>query len=116
MCRCCRSLLAVLFASVSAAAAAGLADPTRPPDYAALPQPVEVPREVMDWQVSAIKITPDSRIAILNDQRVVAGDAVGPARVLAIEPGAVVLDYEGRELRVPLLRKNVKRAVGAVKE
>ena len=99
----------MLFAD-AAVHAASLPDPTRPPDYAPYVS-VEIPREVVDWKVNGITISPTSRSAILNGVVVVPGQRVGPATVSNIESNAVVLDYDGQVYRVELRLGQVKRPV-----
>ena len=60
----------VLLAWACCAAAQALQDPTRPPDYAPEAAPVVIPKEVLDWTLTAIKIAPHSRSAILNGELV----------------------------------------------
>ena len=106
------ALLAFLAVSGTAAATV-LPDPTRPPEYR--PQSLasrQLPKELVDWKVTAIRIAGEDRSAIINGNIVREGDSVGAARILEIQPVAVVLDYENRKLEVrlfaDLVRKNFK--------
>jgi hypothetical protein len=92
-----------------AAATGELTDPTRPPDYqAAQPAAVAIPTEVMDFRLSAIRIGPDTRWAIINGKRLTRGDEIGPATVVAIQHTSVTLDYKGRRLSLTLFAGRVK--------
>jgi hypothetical protein len=88
------------------AAMAELPDPTRPANYSeALPEIIEVyelPKELVDWRVTVIRITDRDRSAIVNGQLVRVGDQIGPAKILEINPAAVVLDYEKKQVYVRL--------------
>jgi MSHA biogenesis protein MshK len=90
----------------NAFAVAELPDPTRPVNYSeALPQVIEVhelPKELIDWRVTAIRIKDRDRSAIVNGQLVRVGDQIGTAKILEINPAAVVLDYEKKQVYVRL--------------
>ena len=92
------------------AGAGELADPTRPPDYqAAQPAAVAIPTEVMDFRLSAIRVGPHTRWAIINGKRLTAGAQIGPATVVAIQRASVTLDYKGRRLSLTLFAGDVKQ-------
>lgn len=95
---------------VPLAAANNLVDPTRPPDYAAAQQRrvVEIPQQVRDFRLNAVKFSGASRWAIINGNRVAPGEQIGPATVVDIQPASVVLDYEGERLTLNLLEHTVK--------
>lgn len=96
---------------VMAAAALMLPDPTRPPDFL-YAQPVVIPREVAEFEVIGIKYSESQRSAIVNGQVVSEGQPLGPAVVKRIDASQVVLDYEGEEVIVELVRRSVKQPVG----
>ncbi|GEM_PF-2840960 len=88
-----------------------LDDPTRPPDFqgmAATKAPAEIPKEVTDFRLRAVKVGAHSRWAIINDERVVEGDKIGPAQVLQIQPDRVLIDYDGQQITLSLLAQDVK--------
>jgi hypothetical protein len=97
----------------NAFAMAELPDPTRPANYSeALPVVVDVyelPKELIDWRVSVIRITGSDRSAIVNGQLVRTGDHIGPAKVLEINPAAVVLDYDNKQVHVRLFSNVVDK-------
>lgn len=102
--------LFVIMMPASLQAFAELPDPTRPADYQAAPKVVyeeELPQELIDWTVTAIRITGEDRTAIVNGQLVREGDIIGPARVVDIEPVSVVLDYRQSTVVVRLYSKNL---------
>lgn len=99
----------VLLALTGPGAAQPLPDPTRPPDYVPEPAPVVIPKEMLSWTLSAIKIAPHSRSAILNGELVRPGDEVGPAKVVGISADAVTLEYNGHKIDVPLVQESIKR-------
>ena len=54
-------------------------------------------KNLPDFVVNGIVISPDGNIALINDQIIRAGDNIEGARVERIEDSRVVLSYEGRE-------------------
>ncbi|MGK7297103.1 MAG: general secretion pathway protein GspB [Candidatus Wenzhouxiangella sp. M2_3B_020] len=102
-----RAALTWLWASVLASAigvsagdAPAQADPMRPPTPSELarfgPQTDARPDE--SFRLQSVLIAPNRRVAIVNDQRVGTGDDVDGARVTAIEPDGVVLEFDGRTI------------------
>lgn len=73
-------------------------DPTRPPTPAEI-QAWQAGRTADDpkaeWQLQSVLIADTRRVAVINGQRYRTGDRVGPARVVAIEPGQVMLEHDG---------------------
>ena len=87
-----------------------LPDPTRPANYSASfsSAPV-VARERPDFRVRAIRISEQDRSAIINGMLVRVGDEVGTAKVSEIKNQEVVLDYERKQVRIPLYARNVDK-------
>ncbi len=86
-------------------AVAGLPDPTRPADYSDAPvmlELYELPKELVEWKVTAIRISENERSAIVNGRLVRTGDVIGPARIVEINPVNVILDYEDKQVIVRL--------------
>lgn len=86
-----------------------LPDPTRPADY--VPEPVvtrQAPEYSMNWTVSAIRISADESTAIVNGRLVREGERIGEATIVAISPGAVMLEYRREEIEINLVPDNVK--------
>ena len=97
--------------------AAPLPDPTRPADYFIETIVVEdLPEGLINWQVTAIRISPERRTAIVNNTLVAVGDEIGPARVLEIRPLSVVLEYERLQVIVKLVRQAIKKTVSVAKQ
>ena len=93
-------------------AVAELPDPTRPATYVVKNiEPVffeEINvKQSINWKLSAIRISDNDRTAILNGKLVRAGDDIGPAKVLEINPLSVVIDHEERKLIVRLFNTKV---------
>lgn len=100
----------------SVSAMAELPDPTQPADYLAVPKTIEVnelPKELIDWNVTAIRINEktDDRSAIINGQIARPGDQIGPATVLEINPVSVVLNYENKHVVVRLFSNIVQKKI-----
>lgn len=85
-------------------AVAELPDPTRPADYSetVVQELYELPKELVEWKVTVIRISGNDRSAIVNGRLVRAGDEIGPARIVEINPGNVILDYEDKQVVVRL--------------
>ena len=106
--RCLGVLLAV--AALPALAANPLPDPTRPAGYFARKlADQELPKEIVNWNVSAIRIAGEQRTAIINGRAVQVGDQVGKGTVLEINHDHVVLDYNRQQFVVNLLPYNIKK-------
>lgn len=107
----------VLFAA--AGPHAELSDPTRPPQTrrssAARPEVASNgdPRSI---EVREILISPERRIAVINGQRRTIGDQIAGARVLEIQPHAVVFSAASGEFEVRVSPHVVKAVVPAAEE
>lgn len=93
------SLIAlILLASVSFSAASEiLRDPTRP--YTAREAITVAPPR---FNVNAIIVSDERRIAIVNGKRVAVGGQVNGATVISIEKTELVLDVDGQEVTLGL--------------
>ncbi len=96
-------------------AEAALPDPTRPSDYVEKSEVIEVfeieeiPKQFIDWKVTAIRISDKQRTAIINGQLVKSGDEIGPAKVLEIKPVSVLLDYDDKSFVVRLFKDSTNK-------
>lgn len=96
-----RLLLALALATagpVAAAADADLRDPLRPPGWGEGGGGDGF--DASAWTLASTLIAERRRVAIVNGRPVRVGDVVGGARVLAIAPGRVELDYRGRRFTI----------------
>jgi type II secretion system (T2SS) protein B len=103
-------ILATLPLTVSSNAE--LPDPTRPANFFVQDtEPIYIEeiftKEKVSWRVSAIRISPDDRSAIVNGKLVRVGDEVSSATIAEINPLSVVVDYEDRKLIVRLFNNQV---------
>ena len=103
-------LLVLGSGQVAVADISGLPDPTRPANYSVSfsAAPV-IARERAEFNVRAIRISEQDRSAIVNGMLVRVGDEVGSAKVSEIKNQEVVLDYERKQVRVPLYASNVDK-------
>ncbi len=83
----------LLCATFQDARAELLRDPTRP--YT--PRPPVI-KSVASFSVSAVFISKDRRIAIVNGQRVTEGDQINGATVTEILPDQVLLNVHGKKV------------------
>ncbi len=94
----------VLFAiSASAYAVSELPDPTQPAYWLQQSRPVfveqvQTPGRKIEWRVSAIRISPDDRTAIVNGKLVRVGDTVSTAVVREIQHASVVIEEDQKQL------------------
>jgi hypothetical protein len=79
-----------------------LSDPTRPAEYQANVIAQDLPPELVDWRLTAIRISGPDRSAIVNNTIVREGDNVGLAKIVQILPDRVVLNYNSKQLVVSL--------------
>ncbi|MCB1844601.1 MAG: hypothetical protein KDI09_16690 [Halioglobus sp.] len=94
-------LIAILAALILYSSAnAELTDPTRPGNL--LPE-VEAARAEGELRVSAVFISGDRRIAVINGQRLREGESIGGATVSAIARNKVSFVRGDRAFSVPLL-------------
>ena len=75
-----------------------LRDPTRPYSARAV-----VPSSVGSFVVSAIFVSKDRRVAIVNGQRVIEGDQIDGATVIEILADSLRINFHGKEISTRLL-------------
>ena len=80
----------------------GFPDPTRPAEYRETMVMQDLPPELLEWKVTAIRISDNDRTAIVNGRIVRPGDTIGAAKLLEILPYQVILDYDNRKVAVKL--------------
>lgn len=111
------AMLVGIASAVAAAAepAVALPDPTRPYAFAtAIEVEQDVTQKGMQWRLNGIQIRDGERTAILNGHVVKAGDSLGAARIVEINPAEVVLMQESQKIVVKLVLSGVKKPVGDV--
>ncbi|MBA3581100.1 MAG: hypothetical protein H0W44_01465 [Gammaproteobacteria bacterium] len=87
----------------------GLRDPLRPAQAVSASNHVVRSGEVQSpWRLQSIFISPERRIAILNEKLVSVGDRVAGAEVMAIEANKVVLQSAGSRFAVNMHTKILK--------
>lgn len=79
---------------VSIVQAQNIADPMRPPGRSAIRV---VPDGSASWKLTAILVSPQRRLAVINNRLVEVGNRVSGARVKAISNYAVELELSGGE-------------------
>lgn len=99
-------LIAALLVFPSAAAAENMSDPMRPPmSGAAVERNSGEPR----WQVTGILISPERRLAMINNRLIGVGERVDGARVRSILSNSVELDIDGRSVVLRPVAGSVRR-------
>jgi len=112
----CIQIGSLLLASVISVPVVALDDPTKPPFPSSSTVPV-IEQEIEagpQLALSSILISPDRRIAVINGQILKRNELIEGARVVAIEPGRVLLDNAGEKIELFLL-SDVKKVSGITK-
>ena len=99
-------LLLSLLLAMHSATAATLSDPTQPSGTPSTDTSVAGPGS---WKLSATRITPAQRVAVINGQQVAEGGLIGTARVLRVSHAQVKLDAQGEIVTLRLLQSEVKK-------
>lgn len=105
-----RRLLQIVLASASLLAGTAarpvesLRDPTRP--YA---EPVTATTAAVRFKVSAIFVSDERRVAVVNGQRVMQGDLVDGATVIEILSDELRLDYRGEAIITRLAGSGLRK-------
>lgn len=105
-----RRLLQIVLASacmivgVTAQPASPLRDPTRP--YSAA---VTVPTAAVRFKLSAILVSEQRRVAVVNGQRVMQGDQVDGATVTEILSDELRLEYQGKVIVTRLAGRGLRK-------
>lgn len=84
-------LLALLCGPVSAAETGRLQDPLRPVRYQAPAVEKKAEVERRSWSLSAVLLSADRAVAVINGQSLQLGDLLDGYRLIKIEPGKVLL-------------------------
>lgn len=94
-------VLLLMIAGTSIAANV-LADPTRPPSPAEIrawfDRDTGADETPTHWRLQSVLLSEHRRIAIINNRRVGVDDRIDQARIVAIEPGRVILDHHGEQI------------------
>jgi len=85
-------------------------DPTMPANYSSRAVSVqELPQQMIDWKVHAIRTSPTGRNAVVNGRLVRVGDAIDSATIIDITPDTVVLTYDRKEMVLKLMPADIKK-------
>jgi MSHA biogenesis protein MshK len=90
-----------------------LPDPTRPADYFTSTvtrdeQPMV--QESINWNLTAIRTSPQGRSAIVNGKLVKVGDEIDSGKVLEITSTSVVLEYSRKQLEINLIPRGINKS------
>lgn len=85
-----------------------IVDPMRPPGQSAVSVRVQ-PGDRPQWQLTQILVSPERRLALINDRLVSVGEKINGAKVTAISSHAVELLVEGRRVVIRPAIHSVRR-------
>jgi len=106
-------LLTAMYLLLNTSAAVGqdvrLQDPTSP--YRAAPAPSARAPAAIRFELTAVLISPQRRIAVINGRLYREGDAINGATLTVIEPGLVRLQRGSESLEVRLTRKGASAQI-----
>ncbi|VAX02464.1 hypothetical protein MNBD_GAMMA20-1549 [hydrothermal vent metagenome] len=91
------------------ALAAPLDDPTRPPVAQQPAKAHKAAHKPIRWTLNSTLVSAQRRTAVINERVVGVGEKINGARVVEILPMVVRLHYNGRDITLVLLKKNIKR-------
>lgn len=91
------------------AAAAQLADPTRPAALGALEQGAPAAASAPPSRLQSVLISPGRRVAVIDGRMVSLGDRVGDSKLIAVAPTEVVLERGARRETLKLLPSGVEK-------
>lgn len=103
------AVLITLLVSTHTIAVESLPDPTRPPQFQMAPVVQALPVELVNWKVTAIRISASDRSAIINGAIVRTGDMLGSATIREILPDQVVLDHDNKQVTVRLFNQIIHK-------
>jgi MSHA biogenesis protein MshK len=96
----------LLLSGSPVAASENMRDPMRPPTGAAA---VERASSEPRWKVTGILISPERRLAMINDRLIAVGGKVDGARVRNINSNSVELDIDGRSVVLRPVTASLRR-------
>lgn len=93
-----------------AISAESLPDPTRPANYSEVTEVrTQLPKELINWNVRAIRSSETGRNAIVNGKLVKVGDEIDSATIIAITSNTVVLRHDSKQLVLRLIPAEIKK-------
>lgn len=85
-------------------------DPMRPPSHAPAPR-VSNTREGPRWSLSAILVSPERRLVMINNRLVGVGGIIDGARVKSIHSNSVELELGGESVFLRPGTRNVRQSI-----
>ena len=90
--------------------AESLPDPTRPANYSEVTEVMtQLPKELINWNVRAIRSSETGRNAIVNGKLVKVGDEIDSATIVAITSNTVVLRHDTKRVVLKLIPAEIKK-------
>ena len=90
--------------------AESLPDPTRPANYSDMPEvSTQLPKELINWKVRAIRSSETGRNAIVNGKLVKVGDEIDSATIVDITTNTVVLSHDSKRVVLKLIPAEIKK-------
>ena len=98
------SFMSVIFAFAHAKEA--IVDPMRPPGKSALKISKQ---QTKNWKLTAILVSPERRMAVINNKLISVGEKVAGARVKVINSNSVELEVDGKRLTLRPVSTRVRK-------
>jgi hypothetical protein len=93
---------------LAGAYAVEMIDPMRPPVFSTAQTKTE--SAAPKWEVTGILISPERRLAMINNRLFGVGEKVDGARVKAIQSDSVELDVSGKSVYLKPVTRSLRRA------
>jgi hypothetical protein len=100
-------IFCIVLLPVTAAYAAEMVDPMRPPAFSTQNKSESAAPK---WEVTGILISPERRLAMINERLFGVGEKVDGARVKAIHSDLVELDVSGKSVYLKPVTRSLRRA------
>ena len=96
------------FAAVAHAEVAGMRDPTEPLNVEVVQGDSNIKSINKSFMLQSILYSSNRKIALINDKYVSVGDAIGKAKLVAIDRGSVTLKDADKVFKIYLFEQSIR--------